>query len=86
MCTILNILLILFYIVGNIVLLKVDTYQDNWPMAKIICVCPDKDGVVWNVQLLVDSCNGMKKVLDRPIHKIVLNVEAEEGLIPQQGD
>ena len=65
--------------VGNIVLLKVDAHQNNWPMAKIICACPNKDDVVWNVLLLVGSCNGTKTVLDRPIHKIVLLVEAEKG-------
>ena len=32
--------------VGNIVLLKVDAHQNNWPMAKIICACPNKDDVV----------------------------------------
>ena len=55
-------------------------------MTKIIWVCPDKVGVVQSLQLLVGSCNGTKTVLDRPIHNIVLLVEAEEGLIPQQGD
>ena len=56
-------------------------------MTKIICVCPDKVGVVvQSLQLLVGSCNGTKTVLDRPTHNIVLLVEAEEGLIPQQGD
>ena len=39
--------------VGDIVLPKVDAYPNNWPMAKIIRVCPDKNGVVQNVQLLV---------------------------------
>ena len=72
--------------VGDIVLLKVDAHQNDWPMAKIIHVCPDKDGVFLNVQLLVGSCNGTKTLLDRPIHKIVLIEEAEEGSIPQRGD
>ena len=50
-------------------------------MAKIIPVSPDKDGVVqrWccsNVQLLAGSCNSTKTVLSRPIHEIVLLVEA----------
>ena len=57
--------------VGNIVLLQVSYYQNNWPMAKTIHVCPDKNGAVLNVSLLVGSCNGMKTVLDRPINKIV---------------
>ena len=70
----------------DIVLLKVDAHQNDWPMAKIIHVCPDKDGAFLNVQLLVGSCNGMKTLLDRPIDKIVLIEEAEEGSIPQRGD
>ena len=74
------------FMVGNIVLLKVDAYRNNWPMAKLICVCPDKNGVAGNVQLLVGSFNGMKTVLDRPIYKTVLLVEAEDGSILQQGD
>ena len=72
------------FMVGNIVLLQVSYYQNNWPMAKIIHVCPDKNGAVLNVQLLVGSCNGTKTVLDGPIHKIVLLVEAEEGSIPNK--
>ena len=74
------------FMVGDIVLLKVDAYRNNWPMAKIIRVCPDKNCVFRNVQLLVSSCNGTKTVLDRPICKIVLLVEAEEGSIPRRGD
>ena len=72
--------------VGDIVLLRVDMHQNNWPMVNIICVCPDKNGVVRNAQLLVGSCNGTKTVLGRPIHKIALLVEAEEGSIPQRAD
>ena len=56
------------FMVGHIVPLKVDSHRNNWPMAKIIRVCPDKNGVAWNVQLLVGSCNGTKPVLDRSIH------------------
>ena len=48
--------------VGYIALLKIDAHQNNWPMATIIRVCPDKNGVVPNVQLLVSSCNGAKTV------------------------
>ena len=55
-------------------------------MAKIICVCPDEDGVVQNVQLLDSLLNGTKIVLERPIHKIVLLVEAAEDSIPLRGD
>ena len=55
-------------------------------MVKIICAFPYEDSVVWNVQLLVGSCNGTKAVLDRPVHKIVLLGEAEECSIPEQGD
>ena len=31
-------------------------------MAKTIRVCPDKNGVVRNVQLLIGLCNGTKTV------------------------
>ena len=72
--------------VGDIAVLKVDACRKNCPMAKIIRVCPNKSGVVRNVQLLVGSCNGTKTVLDKQIHKIALVVEADEGSIPQRGD
>ena len=55
-------------------------------MDKIIRVCPDKDGVVRNVQLFVGSCHGTKTVLDRPIHKIVLLVDAKQDSLSQTGD
>ena len=74
------------FMVGDIVVLKVDACRKNCPMAKIIRVCPNKSGVVRNVQLLVGSCNGTKTVLDKQIHKIALVVEADEGSIPQRGD
>ena len=60
--------------VGDVVLLKVDAHQNNWPMAKIIRVCPDENGAVGDVQLLVGSCEGTKTVLGRTIQKIVLLV------------
>ena len=64
----------------------VDAHRNNWSMAKMICVSPDKNSVVWNVQLLVVSCNGTKTALERPIRKIILLVEAEEVLIPRRGE
>ena len=30
------------FMVGHIVPLKVDSHRNNWPMAKIIRVCPEK--------------------------------------------
>ena len=50
------------FMVGHIVPLNVDSHRNNWPMAKIIRVCPDKNGVVRNVQLLIGLCNGTKTV------------------------
>lgn len=47
--------------VSKIVLLKVDTHQNRWPMAKVVQVCPNKHGAVRNIPLLNGSCNGMKK-------------------------
>ena len=58
--------------------LPLDVHRNNWPMAKINCVCPNKDDAVRNVQVLVGLCNGIKAVLGRPIHKTVLLVEADE--------
>ena len=69
--------------VSKIVLLKVDTHQNRWPMAKVVQVCPNKHGAVRNIQLLNGSCNGMKKNLEIAMHKIFWFVEAETDSIPQ---
>lgn len=68
--------------VSKIVLLKVDTHQNRWPMAKVVQVCPNKHGAVRNIPLLNGSCNGMKK-LEIAIHKIFRFVEVEADSIPQ---
>ena len=63
--------------VGVIVLLKVDAHRNNRPMAKIIPVSPDKDGAVQMSNYLLVHVIGTKTILSRPIHEIVLLVEAE---------
>ena len=49
--------------ISAIFLLKIDPHRSNWPMAKIIRVCSDKNGTLQNFQLLVGSCNGTKKAI-----------------------
>ena len=58
--------------------IKVDAHRNNWSKAKIICVCPDKNGDAQKPQLLVGSCSSTKIGLDRPINKNVLLVETEK--------
>ena len=64
---------------GDIVLLKTEANRNQWAMAKVIGVNADDLGFVRSVRLLLpsscDSADG--RVLERPIHKIVLIKEVE---------
>ena len=60
-------------------LLKTDTNHNQWPMAKVTGVNADNMGFVRSVRLLLASSHDSvgERVLERPIHKIVLIKEAE---------
>lgn len=67
--------------IGDIVLLQDDSLgRNHWPMAKVISTFPDKKDVVRSVTVRVSRSNLKKEpsVLNRPINKIVLLVEAEK--------
>ena len=70
--------------VGDVVLLKEDTGRNKWPMAQIVSTELDSRGIVRSVQLKVIDNNNNIKLFRRPISKIVLLVENEHGLIPNQ--
>ena len=40
------------YLIGDIVLLKIDASRNQWPMAKVVQVHKDLEGVVRSVRLL----------------------------------
>ena len=67
--------------VGDIVLVIDDLVpRCQWKMAKITETYPGKDGLVRKVKLKVGDpslkCSG-SKMLERPIHKLILLLEAE---------
>ena len=67
--------------VGDIVLVKdseIFTRRNGWPMARVEQVFPSDDGLVRKVQLRVAHKQADKtSVLERPINKLVLLVEAD---------
>ena len=72
--------------VGDIVLLQDDSHRNQWPMARIVGIEPDKHGNVRSVELQVADRNGDgQQILRRPITKIILLVENELVRIPTEG-
>ena len=65
------------FCVGDVVLLKDSgVKRQQWPMGKVVKVFPSADGLVRSVELKVPSAT---QALKRPIQKVVLLVEAEQG-------
>ena len=67
------------FVIGDIVLLKVDASRNQWPMAKVVQVHKDSEGVVRSVRLLVGKTRSGQdeRILERPVQKIVLLQESE---------
>ena len=68
---------------GDVVLLKEDANRNEWKLAKVINVYPDEKGHVRSVQLYVGTSDPSKllsRVLVRPIDKILLLVESDNGV------
>ena len=58
--------------VGDIVLISDKSCPRNqWPLARVTEVYPSEDGLVRKVLLIVTQ-SGKKKLLERPIHKLIL--------------
>ena len=73
--------------VGDIVISKEsESTRSKWPLGKVVQVYPSDDGYVRKVRLLIADGNlddGSKRqrppsYLDRPIHKLVLLLTADE--------
>ena len=76
------------FCIGDIVLLKTDlTTQNHWPMCKVVGTNSDDKGVVRSVKLLLGNSGNKddKYILERPITKIVLLLEAEDVDSPTKG-
>ena len=73
--------------INDIVLLKEDAPKSQWPFCKIIKTNPDDQGIVWNVTLLlsIDDNNNRERILERPISKLVLILEANDIDSPTKG-
>ena len=65
---------------GDIVMLQDDDLARNqWPLARVTEVLPSKDGHIRKVQILLVQ-DGKRKLLEQPIHKLVLLLTQEETL------
>ena len=62
--------------VGDVVLLRdADVGRDKWPMGVVVSAVPGEDNLVRTVEVRVAS----RSVFKRPIHKLVLLLEAPGG-------
>ena len=66
--------------VGDVVLVSEEgAFRGSWPMGRVVEAFPGKDGLVRSVKLLMaqgQSPSGKERFLVRPIHKVVVLVEA----------
>ena len=56
-----------------------DLPRNQWPLVRVTEVLPSKDGRIRKVQILLVQ-DGKRKLLERPIHKLVLLLAQEETL------
>ena len=76
------------FCIGDIVLLKTDlTTRNHWSMCKVVGKNSDDKRVVRSVKLLLGNSGNKddKYILERPITKIVLLLEAEDVDSPTKG-
>ena len=70
--------------VGDVVILKVDSPRNEWPMARVIEVYPERDRLIRQVKLKVNVDKTLKTTeLLRPISKLVLLVANEVETPPR---
>ena len=66
------------FAVGDIVLLRDNCHRNQWPMARIVGIDADAKNDVRSISLRVaDKNGGPKKILKRPITRLVLLLENE---------
>ena len=65
--------------IGDIVLLKVDASRNQWPMAKVVQVHKDSEGVVRSVRLLAAKTRSRQdeRILECTVQKIVVLEESD---------
>ena len=66
---------------------KEDAPKNQWPLCKIIKTNPDNQGIVRSATLLlgIDDNNNREQILEHPISKLVLIVEANNINSPTKG-
>ena len=73
--------------INDILWLKEDAPRNQWPLCKIIKTNPDNQGIVRSVTLLldIDDNNNREQILECPISKLVLILEANDIDSPTKG-
>ena len=73
--------------INDIVLLKEDVPRNQWPLCKIIKTNPDDQRILRSVTLHlgIDDNNNRERILERPISKLVLILEANDIDSPTKG-
>ena len=73
--------------INDIVLLNEDPSINQWPLCKFIKTNPDDQGIVRSVTLLlgIDDNNNRERILECPISKLVLILEANDIDSPTKG-
>ena len=74
--------------INDIVLLKEDAPRNQWPLFKIFKTNPDDQVIVMSMTLLlgIDGNNNRERILERPISKMILILEANDMDSPMKGD
>ena len=72
--------------INNTVLLKEDAPRNQWTLCKIIKTNSDDQGIARSVTLLlgIDDNNNRKRILERPISKLILILEANDMDSPKK--
>ena len=73
--------------VNDTVLLKEDAPRNQWPLCKIIETNPDDQGIVSSATLLlgIDYKSNRERILERPVSKLVMILEANDIDSPTRG-
>lgn len=64
--------------VGDVVLIRDENLPRNmWKLGRVVQTHPSSDGLVRKVQIFLGKKNDISQYLERPVHKLVLIVEAD---------
>ena len=68
--------------INDIVLIQTDATRNSWPMGRILEINKDENNIVRSVKLLIGKKGSSftSRILERPISKLVLLVDAENNM------